>query len=261
MNLVSIQKYLVLYLSVSVVLAISAHQAVLGALGEADTVNLLPTYMSEAKTPTSIESIHQLASSNPTFNIQPQSLNNASISPNAFVMERNWTGSVATFPAIMEAFRSQIRTSMNEATTVALDEVGDNSTAISSILRPESGFIVYVVGVVDINDRIHQVVVDAGNGSVLADMILSTVDVTRMRSGPIPAQPANPLGSIPGGSYAIPPLPPTIPNIVGSYAMPPLPPPIPNIGGSYAMPPLSTQTNPTAGSMAQQPIQPQFPLR
>ena len=250
MNLVSMQKYLVLYLSVSIVLAISAHQTVLGAWGEADTVNLLPTYMSEAKTPTSIESIHQLASSNSTFNIQPQSVNNASILPNAFVMERNWTGSVATFPAIMEAFRSQIRTSMNEATTAALDEVGDNSTAISSILRPESGFIVYVVEVVDNNDRIHRVVVDAGNGSVLADIILSTVDVTRMRSGPIPAQPANPLGSIPGGSYAMPPLPPPIPNIGGSYAMPPLSPPIPNIGGSYAMPPLSTQTNPTAGSMA-----------
>ena len=151
MNLVSIQKYLVLYLSVSIVLAISAHQTVLGAWGEADTVNLLPTYMSESKTPTSIESIHQLASSNSTFNIQPQSLNNTSILPNAFVMERNWTGSVATFPAIMEAFRSQIRTSMNEATTAALDEVGENSTAISSILRPESGFIVYVVGVVDNN--------------------------------------------------------------------------------------------------------------
>jgi hypothetical protein len=261
MNLVSIRKYLVPYLSVSIVLAISAHQTLLGTGAEADTVNLLPTYMSEAKTPTSIESIHQFASSNSTFNIQPQSLNNASTLPNAFVLERNWTGSIATFPAIMEALRSQIRTSMNEATTAALDEVGGNSTAISSILRPESGFIVYVVGVVDNNDKIHQVVVDAGNGSVLADILLPTVDVTRMRSGPIPGQPADPLGPIPGGSYAMPPLPPPIPNIGGSYAMPPLSPPIPNIGGSYAMPPLSTQANPTAGSMAQQPIQPQFPLR
>lgn len=51
MNLVSIQKYLV-PLSVSIVLAISAHQTLLGTWAEADTVNLLPTYMSEATTPT-----------------------------------------------------------------------------------------------------------------------------------------------------------------------------------------------------------------
>jgi hypothetical protein len=276
MNLANKQKYLIFYLFISVVLAISAYQSPLDIEAEAGTLSLLPIYMSAAKVPTSTGSIHQITSSNSTFNIQPHYLDNASILPNPFVIERNWTGSIATFPAIMDAFRSQIRTSMNEATTAALDEVGRNSTAISSTLRPESGFIVYIVVIVDNNDKIHQVIVDAGNGNVLADILLPTTDVTRMRSGPIFGQPAGPLGPnarggypmpplpppIPntGGSYAMPPLPPPIPNTGGSYAMPPLPPPIPNTGGSYAMPHLSANASPIPDSTAQ-PTQPQFPLR
>jgi hypothetical protein len=133
---------------------------------------------------------------------------------------------------------------MNEATTAALDEVGGNSTAISSTLRPESGFIVYIVVVVDNNDMIHQVIVDAGNGNVLAEILLPTIGVTSMRSGPILGQPAGPFG----------------PNARGGYPMPPLPPPIPNTGGSYAMPPLSAHASPIPGSTAQ-PTQPQLPLR
>jgi uncharacterized membrane protein YkoI len=251
MKLANMHRYLIFSLAVFIVLGISTDRAPTNTGADSGAVNLLSNYTPSMMTPISIQSIYHTASSDSAFNTQAHSLNNASTVPDTFVIERNWTGSIPTFTAVMEAFKSQIKISMNEATTIALDEVGKNSTAISSTLQPDSGFLVYIVRVVDNNNQIRQVVVDAGNGNVLADILLPIIDSAKMRGGPIPGQPAGPPGPLTGREYAMPPLPPPNPNSGGGYGMPPLPPPIPNSGGGYAMPPLSVPANPPAGGMAQ----------
>ena len=164
---------------------------------------------------TSEESVNARASSAPTnlggnststLSTQDQSVRNATTTPNSFVLERNWTGSIPTFPTVMEAFKSQLNTSMNDATTTALEEVGRNSIAISSTLQPVRGFLVYIVQVVDTANQMHLVAVDAGDGRILSNILLPTTDIARMRSGPIPGGPAGPVSPIPGSGNSMPPL-------------------------------------------------------
>jgi hypothetical protein len=102
--------------------------------------------------------------------------------------------------------------------------------------------LVYIVQVVDVNNQIHSIVVDAGDGRVLASILLPTADAIQMSSGPMPSVPSRPVG----------------PNSGGGYSIPPLPPPIPNSG--YAVPPLPIQPNPNSGGLMQ-PIQPPLPVR
>ncbi len=46
--------------------------------------------------------------------------------------------------------------------------VGPNSHAISAHVAVVNGYLVYTVRVVDTNNNIHRVIVDAGNGKVLS---------------------------------------------------------------------------------------------
>jgi uncharacterized membrane protein YkoI len=260
MNFAMIHRDLLLSLSIFIILGLCSHKSLNNTVGEFEKVDFISIYASASIAPKSVQSTYHFASSNSTFNAQGYPLNDASNMTNTFAIERNWTGSIPTFPAIMEAFKSQIKTSMNEATTIALDEVGINSTAISNALQPDRGFLVFVVRIVDSNNQIHEVVVDAGNGNVLADILLPKIDLSKVRSGPIPSQPLGPVGPIGGSRYSMPPLPPPIPNSGGGYSMPPLPPPIPNSGGGYSMPPLSIYPSPVPGGIPQ-PIQPQPPAQ
>ena len=180
--------------------------------------NVLPT-----AAPTSIKPTPLFTNSN-SHNLQIQSLDNATSLVDTSIIERNWTGSIPTFPTIMQAFKSQIKTGMNEATTAALSAVGSNSTAISSTLQPERGFLVYIVRVVDTGNQIHSVVVDAGNGKVLSNTLVPTLDFSKVWSGPVSA--IGPLGG-PAGT-------------------------------GFVMPPLSLHPNPGAGGLVQ-PIQPPPP--
>ena len=132
---------------------------------------------------------------------------------------------------------------------LALEAVGRNPTAISSNLQPERGFLVYIVRVVDTQNQIHSVVVDAGNGEVLSSTLVPTLDFTKMRSGPIPAGPgvvmpplAPPVPNT-GPGVVMPPLAPPVPNTGPGVVMPPLAPPVPNTGPGVVMPPLSLQPN------------------
>jgi hypothetical protein len=102
--------------------------------------------------------------------------------------------------------------------------------------------LVYIVQVVDVNNQIHSVVVDAGDGRVLGSILLPTLDAVQMSSRPMPSVPSGPVGPISGGGYSI----------------PPLPPPLPNSG--YVVPPLPIQPNPNSGG-PMQPIQPPTPVR
>jgi uncharacterized membrane protein YkoI len=89
----------------------------------------------------------------------------------------NWTGSVQILPTIMQAFKSQIHINLNEATTNALQAVGTNSSAVAAFIHPESGFLVYNVFVMDGNNNIHKVIVDAGNGKVLSNQQMSMMQM------------------------------------------------------------------------------------
>jgi len=93
----------------------------------------------------------------------------------------NITGSVPLLPTMMQALKSRVHTSLNDATTTALKSVGGNSSAIAGFIHPENGFLVYNVIVLDANNNIHRVIVDAGNGKVLSSQSMS---IMNMMMGP-----------------------------------------------------------------------------
>ena len=56
---------------------------------------------------------------------------------------------------------------MNQATLKAVNEVGKRSFAVSNTLDIVKGFLAYKVIVIDTNQKLHEVLVDGGNGKVL----------------------------------------------------------------------------------------------
>lgn len=251
MKFPEIRIYLVFSISFFLILGMSAQKDLIFEKANADSIILTSNNVPPTAAPTSINPTPLFTNSNS----QIQSLDNATSLLDTSIIERNWTGSIPTFPTIMQAFKSQIKTGMNEATTAALSAVGRNSTAISSTLQPERGFLVYVVRVVDTENQIHSVIVDAGDGKVLSNTLVPTLDFAKVRSGPVSA--IGPLGGPPGTGYVMPTLPPFPPNSLTGFITPPLPPPFPNSGTGFVMPPLSLPPNP--GGLVQ-PMQPPPPI-
>jgi hypothetical protein len=96
--------------------------------------------------------------------------------PNSMRMNTmNLNGSVSLFSPVIDAIKSKIHTTLNDATTNALKAVGggSNSSAVAAFIHPERGFLVYNVFVLDTNDNIHWVKVDPGNGKVLFNQPMS----------------------------------------------------------------------------------------
>ena len=81
---------------------------------------------------------------------------------------RNLTGSVQIFPRLSQIIQSKASVSLSTAATTAEKSVGPNSHAISARVAVVNGYLVYTVRVVDTNNNIHRVIVDAGNGKVLS---------------------------------------------------------------------------------------------
>ena len=97
----------------------------------------------------------------------------------ASTVSGNWTGSLLNFPIVTSAIQSNVKVSLIGATQAAMNSVGENSSAISSTLTTERGFLVYVVSVLDNQINLHRVVVDAGNGEILEDVTIpSAVSAT-----------------------------------------------------------------------------------
>jgi uncharacterized membrane protein YkoI len=82
---------------------------------------------------------------------------------------RNLTGSVQVFPRLSQIIQSKANVSLSEAASSAQSAAGANSHVISAHLGVVNGFLVYVAHVVDANNNIHRVIVDAGNGKVLSN--------------------------------------------------------------------------------------------
>ena len=89
------------------------------------------------------------------------------------MMRPNITASIPIGPTIAKAIASQIHVSLANASMIAEKAVGANSHAAAVRLGVIRGFVVYMALVVDSNYAFHGVLVDAGNGKVLASTPIS----------------------------------------------------------------------------------------
>jgi hypothetical protein len=83
--------------------------------------------------------------------------------------ESNWTGSVPIVPRINELVHTETNINLTEAISRAVDYVGQNASTDSASLVVAKGFLVYSVIVLDAANNLHRIIIDAGDGRVLAD--------------------------------------------------------------------------------------------
>ena len=93
----------------------------------------------------------------------------------------NITGSVPLGPTIAKAIASKVNVTLANASTTAEKAVGANAHAATVRIGVVHGFLVYMALVVDSNNNFHGVLVDAGNGKVLASTQMSMMAM--MQSG------------------------------------------------------------------------------
>ena len=93
----------------------------------------------------------------------------------------NIAGSIPLGPTIAKAISSQVHVSLANASITAEKAVGANAHAAAVRIGVVHGFLVYMALVVDSNNNFHGVLVDAGNGKVLASTQMSMMAM--MQSG------------------------------------------------------------------------------
>src|SRR5919199_486854 len=112
-----------------------------------------------------------------------------SMSMRSGLQNQNWTGSISLFSPILDAFKSKIHTSLNDAITSAINSVGGtggaagsnaSAAAVAAFIHPERGFLVYNVFVLDPSNNIHRVIIDPGNGKVLSNQQMSIMEMMFM---------------------------------------------------------------------------------
>ena len=123
-----------------------------------------------------------------TMTPNTQQQNPYSMSMRSGLQNQNWIGSISLFSPILDAFKSKINTTLNDATTNAINAVGggagSNASAVAAFIHPENGFLVYDVFVLDSSNNIHRVIVDPGNGKVLSNQQMSLMDMMFMMHHP-----------------------------------------------------------------------------
>jgi uncharacterized membrane protein YkoI len=88
-------------------------------------------------------------------------------STSAGVSLNNLTGSVQVFPGLSQTIQSKAKISLSTAATIAEKSVSPSSHAVSAHVGIKNGYLVYSVRIVDSNNNLHWIIVDAGNGKVL----------------------------------------------------------------------------------------------
>jgi uncharacterized membrane protein YkoI len=88
-------------------------------------------------------------------------------STGAGVSLNNLTGSVQVFPGLSQTIQSKAKISLSTAATFAEKSVSPSSHAVSAHVGIKNGYLVYSVRIVDSNNNLHWIIVDAGNGKVL----------------------------------------------------------------------------------------------
>src|ERR671933_1815394 len=121
-----------------------------------------------------------------TPNTQQQQ-NPYSMSMRSGLQNQNWTGSISLFSPILDAFKSKIHTTLNDAIISSINSVGGTgaggsnaSAAVAAFIHPERGFLVYNVFVLDPSNNIHRVIIDPGNGKVLSNQQMSMMEMMFM---------------------------------------------------------------------------------
>jgi hypothetical protein len=130
----------------------------------------------------------QNSSNNKTISItmtpNTQQQNPYSMSMRSGLQNQNWTGSISLFRPVLDMFKSKVHTTLNGATTNAINSVGggarSNASAVAAFIHPENGFLVYDVLVLDSSNNIHRVIVDPGNGKVLSNQQISMMKMMSM---------------------------------------------------------------------------------
>ena len=97
----------------------------------------------------------------------------------------NITGSVALGPTIAKAIASQVHVSLANASTIAEKAAGPNTHAVAVRIGVVHGFLVYMALVIDSSNNFHGVLVDPGNGKVLASTQMSIAGMMRGGMGMI----------------------------------------------------------------------------
>jgi hypothetical protein len=118
-----------------------------------------------------------------TMTPDTQQQNPYSIGMRSGLQNQNWTGSISLFSPLLDMFKSKIHTTLNDATTSAINSVrgaGSNASAVAAFIHPENGFLVYDVFVLDSSNNIHRVIVDPGNGKVLSNQQMSIMEMMSM---------------------------------------------------------------------------------
>ena len=138
--------------------------------------------------------------------MSPNRLN--SIGMSSGLQNQNWTGSIPLFSPILDAFKSKIHTTLNNATTNAINAIraggaGPNSSAVAAFIHPERGFLVYDVFVLDSSNNIHRIIVDPRNGKVLSNQQMSLMDMMFMMHHPSIGMSMMMAGGGPGGMSMI----------------------------------------------------------
>jgi hypothetical protein len=124
-----------------------------------------------------------------TMTPNSQQQNPYSMSMRSGLQNQNWTGSISLFSPILDAFKSKIHTTLNDAITSAINSVGGtggaagsnaSAAAVAAFIHPERGFLVYNVFVLDPSNNIHRVIIDPGNGKVLSNQQMSMMEMMSM---------------------------------------------------------------------------------
>ena len=92
----------------------------------------------------------------------------------------NITGTIPLGPTIAKAISSQVHVSLANASITAEKAVGANAHAAAMRIGVVHGFLVYMALVVDSNNNFHGVLIDAGNGKVLASTQMSMMAMMQM---------------------------------------------------------------------------------
>jgi uncharacterized membrane protein YkoI len=85
----------------------------------------------------------------------------------------NVTGSINLMSTISKAIASEVKVSFSEAAAGAETSVGNDSHAVAAHISSENGYLVYNVGVIDSNGKVHKVIIDPTNGKILLSLELS----------------------------------------------------------------------------------------
>jgi hypothetical protein len=109
------------------------------------------------------------------------------------MMAPNITGSVAIGPTLAKAIASQVHVSLANASVIAEKAVGANAHSTAVRIGVVHGFLVYMALVLDNSNNFHGVIVDAGNGKVLASTQMSMAAIMQGGMGMMGPQLAIPI--------------------------------------------------------------------